>query len=996
MIDALLPNLIAIQRQHGFLPLAELQKLSAEKGIPMTRISAVATFFIWFRLQPKGHYQIKVCVGAACHVKGAERVYDAFRRVLGISGEEDTDSDRLFTLSQVACLGCCMLAVAVQIEEHIYGWVEPAEVENVLESFLEEQKRRKEDAGHSAMEHSGAAQLRLCRCSSCRASGTATVWNRFAEEIARHRLPVQLKEVSCSGQSYCAPQVTVVDGGRFFHYRRVHTADVPAILQEHFSPNGLLAKWRWQASSMVDTLYRGAHCPCQETEKDPFREGQCRIATEKSAESSPLDLEEYLNQGGFSAFQSTLSLAPIEVIETLEKSGLRGRGGSGFPTGQKWHLAYQARGEEKVLICNADEGDPGAFMDRMLLESFPYRIIEGMLIAAQVLKAQTAIIYIREEYVQAVKTLQTALEKCRGKGVFSALGPDFTLELFIGAGAFVCGEETALLESIEGRPGIPRARPPFPTDVGLWGLPTLINNVETFACLPWIIREGAAAFAVLGTASSAGSKTFALAGKVRRGGLLEVPMGITLGKLVYDLGGGAEEGHQVKAVLIGGPSGGCLPERMFSLKVDYEALLEAGAMMGSGGLVVLDERDCLVDIARYFLDFTRRESCGKCTFCREGLQQLYEWVDSLTRKSAAPKDPGLLDDIRALALDIQKGSLCGLGRTAPNVVLTALQYFHDEFVAHLQGICPSGKCTELTTFMISDRCIGCTKCAQNCAAGAIVFMPHEQHLIDQELCVRCGVCRDICPEKAIIVANPEILSTSTKAETLPATPGNPVSLAKVPEGFCLLDGVAVPCSGTESILVLAAKTGCSIPTLCYEVSCQSQARCMVCAVFDLNFARFVPACETLAQPGHAYENASERVRQFRRRALELLLHRHDFRCGSCGKKQTCQLLALIKQYGARKKPPKSPPSEEVHCGKLIFSPGKCILCGRCAGLAAQHGCSLGFQGRGIETHVSPAFGVNWEDAIGDFAAELAAICPVGAMCLAVTEPERAASIGETT
>ncbi|MDD3954244.1 MAG: NAD(P)H-dependent oxidoreductase subunit E, partial [Lentisphaeria bacterium] len=810
MIDELLPALIAIQHRHGFLPLPELQKLSAEKGIPMARISAVATFFAWFRMQPRGRYQIKVCVGAACHVKGAERVYDAFRRVLGITGVEDTDSGRLFTVSQVACLGCCMLAVAVQIGEHIYGWVEPADVENVLEEFLAEQNhRQKEFAGRP--DGSATASVRLCRCSSCRASGAEKVWKRLASEISRHQLAVQLKEVSCTGQSYCSPQLTVVDGERYFHYRRVHSEDAPAILKEHFSPQGLLARWRWQAGGIVDALYRGEHCPCKETGADAFSDRQCRIATEKSAENSPLDLQEYLSHGGFSAFQRALTMPAEEVLDQLEKSGLRGRGGSGFPTALKWRLACQAPGERKVLICNADEGDPGAFMDRMLLESFPYRILEGMLIAARVLKAEMAIIYIREEYVQAVKTLQKALAECRKNKVFAGLGADFTIELFIGAGAFVCGEETALLESIEGRPGIPRARPPFPVESGLRGLPTLINNVETFACIPWILRNGAAAFAALGTAGSAGSKTFALAGKVRRGGLLEVPMGITLGELVYDLGGGAEEGHQVKAVLIGGPSGGCIPERMFSLKVDYEALLEAGAMMGSGGLVVLDERDCMVDIARYFLDFTRHESCGKCTFCREGLQQLWQMLDCLTRKAEGLRGAEILDEIRALALDIRKGSLCGLGKTAPNVVLTALQYFPEEFAAHLQGICPSGKCTELTRFVITDRCIGCTRCAQNCAAGAIAFTPHEKHRIDQELCVRCGVCRDVCPEKAIEAMQAEILLEQSLAWPLEEVP----VVDAVQSGFCQLDGILLACSGNETILSLAVKAGCRIPTLCF-------------------------------------------------------------------------------------------------------------------------------------------------------------------------------------
>lgn len=986
MIHELLPTLNALQREHGYLPLAELQRYASASGLGMARISAVATFYSRFRLQAQGRHHIKVCVGAACHVKGADRVYDAFRRALGITGTEDTDAERLFTVGTVACLGCCMLAVAVQIDQHIYGWVEPADAEQIIRDFLSEQARPPR-AVVTAAPAADSAEIRLCRCSSCRASGADAVWQALAEDIAAHSLPVQLKEVSCTGQSYSAVRLTLVNAGLTFHYQRVQPAEVPAILHSHFSPDGLLAKWRWRAHGAIDAIYRRGRCPCQESTSDAFAEKQCRIVTEGSAEHTPTDLAEYRRHGGFEAYLRCLRQSPLELIECLEQSGLRGRGGGGFPTGKKWRLAYDAPGDCKVLICNADEGDPGAFMDRMLLESFPYRVIEGMLIAAAALSAKVAIVYIREEYALAIHILEKAIAGCEADGLFRLLGNDFQFKLFTGAGAFVCGEETALLASIEGFPGIPRARPPFPTHAGLNGLPTLINNVETFACVPWIMRHGPAAFAALGTRHSAGSKTFALAGKVQRGGLIEVPMGISLRELVFELGGGVAEGHHFKAVLIGGPSGGCLPEALLDLPVDYEALTQAGAIMGSGGLVVLDERDCMVDIAAYFLRFVRDESCGKCTFCREGLSQLCDMVEELTRRSDATRTETFLAEIQALAEDIQRGALCGLGRTAPNVVLTALRYFRAEFIAHLDGRCPAGKCVELTQFEIGDKCIGCTKCAQHCAAEAIAFTPLAKHAIDQERCVRCGVCRDICPQHAITVR-------TTADDAAAATPGSaepveaslpPLAPATISPDVIVLDGRELPFVAGATLLQHALQAGVSLPTLCHHEACQPQARCMVCAVYDVQLGRFVPACETKALAGHAYESDNERVTRFRRRALELLLNRHDFRCGSCAKRQTCVLLALIRRYGAKKRrrPPLSGERLVLASG-LVIEPDKCIRCARCVGLAAQLGLPVGFQQRGRRMHVAAALGLSWDDALRDVAAAqaLAAICPVGALHLA--------------
>jgi NADH-quinone oxidoreductase subunit F len=480
---------------------------------------------------------------------------------------------------------------------------------------------------------------------------------------------------------------------------------------------------------------------------------QIHIATEHFGEVDPLDLKEYTGHGGFQALLKSLSdLKAEQIVETIERSGLRGRGGAGFPTGPKWRMVRAQAEPRKYVICNGDEGDPGAFMDRMLLESFPFRIIEGMAIAAVAVGAHEGFFYIRREYPLAVERVQAALVQLEEKGWLGEklLGKDYPLRLQIkeGAGAFVCGEETALIASIEGQRGMPRLRPPFPAQSGLWGKPTLINNVETLALVPWILRHGAEAFAAIGTASSKGTKVFALAGKIRRGGLIEIPMGTTLREIVEDIGGGARSGRRFKAVQIGGPSGGCIPARLAETPVDYESLRAVGAIMGSGGLVVLDDADCMVDIARYFLEFTQDQSCGKCTFCRIGTKRMLGLLERMCAGKAKRKD---LDELEHLARQVTQGSLCGLGKTAPNPVLTTLRYFRDEYEAHLQGRCPAGKCSALIRYSITERCTGCTICAQHCPVDAIPMNPYERHVINSDLCTRCDSCRQVCPHQAVEV-----------------------------------------------------------------------------------------------------------------------------------------------------------------------------------------------------------------------------------------------------
>jgi NADH-quinone oxidoreductase subunit F len=436
----------------------------------------------------------------------------------------------------------------------------------------------------------------------------------------------------------------------------------------------------------------------------------------------------------------------------ISASGLRGRGGAGFSTGDKWRMARKQPGPDKYVICNGDEGDPGAFMDRMLLESFPFRIIEGLAIAAVSIGAHEGIFYIRHEYPLAVKRINAALKICQQRGWLgeSLLGSGYALRFTIqqGAGAFVCGEETALLASLEGGRGMPRLRPPYPIEQGLWGKPTVINNVETLAVVPWIIRNGAKAFAAYGTATSKGTKVFALAGNVVRGGLIEIPMGMSLREIVEEIGGGVRPGRKFKAVQIGGPSGGCVPARLADTPVDFESLREVGAIMGSGGLVVLDDSACMVDIARYFLDFTQKQSCGKCTFCRIGTRRMLEILERLCAGKGQPRD---LAELEGLANQVGAGSLCGLGKTAPNPVLTTLRYFRDEYEAHLQGRCPAGKCPALIKYRVLENCTGCTLCAQRCPVDAIPMTPYARHVIDSEKCTCCDSCRQVCPYDAIEV-----------------------------------------------------------------------------------------------------------------------------------------------------------------------------------------------------------------------------------------------------
>lgn len=785
--DAVIPILQAIQDQYGYLPKEGLERVCKLTEITPASITGVSSFYDMFRHEPVGKHIVRVCRGTACHVTGADRVEEALRRTLNIEPGEDTDPSREYTVEEVACLGCCTLAPVVRIEEHTFGYVAAEKVDGILRDFAEKQKNGRGGAStEELLERSQhTAQINIGLGSCCMAKGSDDLFHTLQETVKHTGADVLVKRVGCVGMCHRTPMIEVIEPDKpSAFYAGMDSAHARELVLRHFPTRGLRQRLsRWWARA-VDTLLvesdeaeakvTEAEMKVSEPEVTAFLGHQVHIATEQFGKVDPLDLNEYVAHGGFQALARCLEsttlpagmpsvsrsaanpgasqLLPEQIIETIEKGGLRGRGGAGFPSAAKWKLARSQSAQTKYVICNGDEGDPGAFMDRMLLESFPYRIIEGLAIAAVAVGAHEGIFYIRHEYPLAVKRVRAAIKLCQQRGWLGErlLGASYPLQLTIkeGAGAFICGEETALIASIEGGRGMPRLRPPFPAVAGLWGQPTVINNVETLAMVPWILRRGADAFAQLGTATSKGTKVFALAGNVRRGGLIEIPMGTTIREIVEEIGGGVHPGRRFKAVQIGGPSGGCIPARLADTPVDFESLRQVGAIMGSGGLVVLDDKACMVDIARYFLQFTQNQSCGKCTFCRIGTKRMLDILDRLCAGKGTRKD---LEELERLCQQVGAGSLCGLGKTAPNPVLTTLRYFREEYEAHLQGRCPAGKCVALVKYLVNEHCTGCTKCAQVCPVDAIPFTPYSRHWIDSELCTRCDSCRQVCPVGAVEV-----------------------------------------------------------------------------------------------------------------------------------------------------------------------------------------------------------------------------------------------------
>jgi len=813
----IIPLLQALQNAFGYLPHDAIERIYEKTEIDRAQLISVSTFYSQFKHAPSGKHIIKVCTGSACHIKGAGNVYDAFTRELKMGEGETTTPDKVFSIEKIACLGCCTLAPVVQIDEKIYGHVQSGKIKEVVSDFLAYAgEKEKEDLQNERKQIAGEVRLGMGSC--CVASGSGDIYKELLHASQQLGIEIHIKPVGCVGVCSKVPLIDIVlSDGSVMRYPNVKSAEIKEILHHHFKPANYFKRLKNNLLGHLDTYHTDTTWDNvvwkPENERtdtiNNFLSGQLHISTEGYGILTPLNIDEYCAHGGFEALKKALEGAQIcadnnleennqqnknprksalsassafkkEIIESVLKSGIRGRGGGGFPTGRKWEIIAKSESPVKYIICNGDEGDPGAFMDRMLLESYPFRVIEGMLIAAYAVGASEGIFYIRAEYPLAVTRIRAAIEICKerkiiGKNILDS-GFSFDIRVYEGAGAFVCGEETALIASIEGNRGFPKLRPPYPAEKGLNGFPTLVNNVETLSQIPYILKNGHEKFSAIGTSGSKGTKVFALAGKVRHGGLIEVPMGVTLNEIVEKIGGGIDGGNVetrhssttltnrsaslLKAVQVGGPSGGCIPANLCDVPVDFDALNQMGAMMGSGGLVVLSDKDCMVDVARYFLEFSCEQSCGKCTFCRVGIKRMLDIFDKITSGKAETDD---IDKLEQLALNIKKASLCGLGKTAPNPVLTTIKYFREEYEAHINGVCPTGVCKALVKYVIDDKCTGCTKCAKVCPTDAIPYTPYEIHHIDTEKCVQCGLCIDECRFGAIkkVAVKNQLISQST-------------------------------------------------------------------------------------------------------------------------------------------------------------------------------------------------------------------------------------------
>ena len=586
----------------------------------------------------------------------------------------------------------------------------------------------------------------VCGGTGCTSSGSVKIIEEFERELAATGLTEEVKVVKtgCFGLCALGPVVIVYPEGSF--YSRVKAEDVKEIVDEHLLKGRIVKRLLYTETVAEDKI--------KSLDQTDFYKKQMRVALRNCGVIDPEDINEYIAYDGYQALGRVLTeMTPDDVIEILKTSGLRGRGGAGFPTWLKWNFAKAQPAGQKYVCCNTDEGDPGAFMDRSVLEGDPHAVLEAMTIAGYTIGSNQGYIYVRAEYPIAVKRLEIAINQSRemgflGKDIFGS-GFDFDIELRLGAGAFVCGEETALMTSIEGHRGEPRPRPPFPAVKGLFGKPSILNNVETWANIPQIILKGPEWFASMGTEKSKGTKVFALGGKIHNTGLVEVPMGTTLREIIEEIGGGIPNGKKFKAAQTGGPSGGCIPASLIDTEIDYDNLLAIGSMMGSGGLIVMDEDNCMVDIAKFFLEFTVDESCGKCTPCRIGTKRLYEMLDKITRGNATLED---LDKMEELCYYIKENALCGLGQTAPNPVLSTLRYFRDEYIAHVvDKRCPAGVCKHLLQYRIEkEKCKGCTLCARQCPVGAISGSVKNPHVIDQTKCIKCGACMEKCKFGAIV------------------------------------------------------------------------------------------------------------------------------------------------------------------------------------------------------------------------------------------------------
>ena len=705
-------------------------------------------------LRAEDHNHIRVVVGmATCGIAaGARPVLNTFAQEVQTRGLTDKIS-----VTQTGCIGLCQYEPIVEVTEPgkdkvTYVKMNADKALEVIERHLVGghvvEKYTLSAAGLKYKEGSTMyrSHVLVCGGTGCTSSGSPQILEALKNEIRRQGLEeeVAVVETGCHGLCALGPIMIVYPDATF--YSMVQVNDIPEIVSEHLLKGRVVTRLLYQETVSPT----GGIKALSDTD---FYKKQHRIALRNCGVINPENIEEYIGTGGYQALGKVLTeMTPDDVIQTLLDAGLRGRGGAGFPTGLKWKLCKQNDADQKYVCCNADEGDPGAFMDRSVLEGDPHAVLEAMAIAGYAIGANQGYIYVRAEYPIAVERLKIAINQARemellGKNIFGS-GFDFDIDLRLGAGAFVCGEETALMTSIEGKRGEPRPRPPFPAQKGLFGKPSILNNVETYANIPQIILNGPEWFASMGTEKSKGTKVFALGGKINNTGLVEVPMGTTLRTVIDEIGGGIPGGKKFKAAQTGGPSGGCIPAEHFDIPIDYDNLIAIGSMMGSGGLIVMDEDDCMVDIAKFFLEFTVEESCGKCTACRIGTKRMLEILTKITKGQATMED---LDKLEELCYYVKSNSLCGLGQTAPNPVLSTLRYFRDEYEAHIkEKRCPAGVCKALLSYNIDrDKCRGCTLCARTCPAGAIVGSVKNPHVIDQNKCIKCGACMEKCKFGAI-------------------------------------------------------------------------------------------------------------------------------------------------------------------------------------------------------------------------------------------------------
>ena len=750
--SSLIAVLQDLNKEFRYLPEEAMRRVSRRISVPISEIYRVATFYKAFSLEPRGEHVIKICMGTACHVRGAPRILEEFSRRLEIRAGETT-GDGQFTLETVNCLGACALGPVVVIDDR-YHRASPA----VIDRLLRDVKAGKPAASKvvvpeqiatigidSARIDREEVSIAVCGGTGCQAYGCQAVAHALEQEIKRAGVDDRVKFLQTGCHGFCERGPIVVIRPEDIFYQNVAVEDVADIVAQSVLKGEVVDR----------LLYRDtSEKPIVKESEIPFYAGQQRIIFGDNGFVSPESIDDYVQRGGYQALAKALKMEPTTIIEEIKASGLRGRGGGGFPTGRKWETCRKAHGDTRYVICNADEGDPGAYMDRSLLEGNPHRVLEGMIIGAYAIGAPEGYVYVRDEYPLAVEHINLAIKQARereflGKNILGS-GFDFDVRVVRGGGAFVCGESTALMASLEGKAGEPRAKYIHTVESGLWEKPSNLNNVETWANVPLIIEKGANWFASIGTEGSKGTKIFSLVGKIRNTGLVEVPMGITLRQIIFDIGGGIPGGKRFKAVQTGGPSGGCLPESLLDLPVDFDELAKVGSMMGSGGMIVMDEGSCMVDVARYFLHFLAEESCGKCVPCREGIYQMYRILDRITQGQGQPGDIELLEDISGGVID---GSLCALGGTAPNPVLSTLKYFRDEYEAHInENRCPAGVCKALVTYSIdAEKCTGCAACKKKCPVEAISGEVKKLHTIDQAKCVKCGACYEVCRFDAVSV-----------------------------------------------------------------------------------------------------------------------------------------------------------------------------------------------------------------------------------------------------